>query len=153
MRRAIFSVLLLACGTGAWAQSAIERHAWQSGIALEPLSRTAAAITGPVKVTRVSVAFGKKAVPAKSVGMFWRDWGSNGEQHTAEIFKLASDPGTLLRGNTLCDKDAARYVVFWESVELFGSAVNMAVWSGDKPPFDGQSEGLCGTYSFVWKVR
>ncbi len=146
-----------ALATAAMAQSAIEHHAWQRKEALVPLSRTAVAITGPIRVSANSVSFGGKSVPAKNLGLFWRVWGDDGMQHTAAIYQLLADPGPLRQGNSLCgssERDRARFIVLWESYdESSGGAVNMAAWSSETPPQDRDSAGLCATFAYVWKVR
>lgn len=152
LEKAIMVALVLTAAPVAFAQSGIERHAWQSQKPLKPMSRTAYSITGPLTFLPSVIVFGKKAVPVKSVGRFWRNWGNDGQDHTAEIFELSSDPGALLQGNTLCGADEkARYVVVWESVDNHGGAVNVSVWNSDVAPKDANSEGLCGTFAYEWK--
>lgn len=118
------------------AQSAIEHHAWQDTTPLQPVSRTAEAITGPLRVTNRSISFGGRIAGARFVGRFWRVWGFDSEKHTADIYELRGDPGKLRQSNTLCGVgEKARYVVLWESYsDISGGAVNMAVWSSRSPP-------------------
>ncbi|KIU29306.1 hypothetical protein SR41_04675 [Sphingomonas melonis] len=143
---------LVAAQQGA-AQSAPESYVWENGKALQPLSSTARAITGPLRVTRQAISFGKRTVPAKVAQRVWRVWSPGGDKQTGTIYSLASDPGTLLQGNTLCGgKDKAHWLVLWQTVSDFsGPSVDMAVFSSIEMPTDGNSAGLCGTFSYEWK--
>jgi hypothetical protein len=147
---------------GAQAQSAIEHHTWQDRGLYEPISTTARAITGAIvlwgnpqfaqvgSTTRLTFEAGA-SIDLESEGASWREWSLSGGKQNAEVFRIAQDPGELLNGNSLCgDSDAARYLVFSEdrlmSFELY---LQVAIFSGAEPPFDINSEGLCGTYSYM----
>lgn len=83
-----------------------------------------------------------------SEGASWREWSLNGGLQTAEVFRLVRDPGPLQNGNTICN-DTARYVVFSESDTLgIGRTLEVAAFDGKRPPFDINSDGLCGTFSY-----
>ncbi len=86
-----------------------------------------------------------------SVGATWREWDLGGGKQTAEIFQIDQDPGELLNGNTLCgEDDAAGYLVFFEDEMMGGGrSLQLAVFSGDEPPFDINSDGLCGTFGYA----
>lgn len=143
------------------AQSAIEHHAWQDRALFEPFSRTAMAITGaivlwgnpdfaePGSTMRMTFEAGP-SIDLVSVGASWREWGLAGGKQTADVFRIDQDPGELLNGNTLCGgDDAARYMVFFEDAMMGGGrSLQLAVFSGDEPPFDISSDGLCGTFSY-----
>ncbi|THD35023.1 MAG: hypothetical protein E7773_11180 [Sphingomonas sp.] len=153
--KTILAVLFATMPTLAFAQSAIEHYAWQDPRPLVPLSRTAQAITGPVRVRPQSITFNGKVVRSRLVGKWWREWDDTGKKSTASVYALSSDPGALRQGNTLCGAGAkARFVVLWQSYQDgVGGAVNMSVWSSATKPEDKDSPGLCGTYSYVWNVR
>lgn len=149
---AIFLALSVSLASSAFAQSAIERHAWQYPRPLVPLSRTAEAITGPVRVTDRTIVFNGRAVRTVFRGYRWRVWDLfDREKRTAGVYELLGDPGKLRQGNTLCGgTERARFVVLWESYSaLSGGAVNMAVWSSATPPENKDSPGLCGTFNYV----
>lgn len=142
-----------------FALSAIEHHVWQDSRKFEAYSRTAESITGDIKLSgnpkfaspgskmAITFANGKKA-QLTSVGASWRQWSDiDDKKVTAEVFKLAKDPGTLLNGNTLCGK-AARYIVFHESSSFGASLLGVAVFEGSKEPKDINSPGLCGTFNY-----
>lgn len=115
---------------------------------LEPLSRTAVSITGPVRVTTEAISFNGKPVPARLEGRYWRAWSSDDKKHTGSVYTLQSGPGKLRHGSTLCGNDRARYVVLWqENDDLLGPAIGMAVFASATPPANKDSDGLCGTYS------
>lgn len=148
----------------AFAQSAIERHVWQEGWSFSPISRTAVAITGPIMLSgnevfategsAMRLTFGNGAtVELTSEGASWRTWDVGGQgKQTAEVFRLSSNPGSLQNGNTLCGDGEAEqnlYAVFYEQ-RLFGGdpTLTMAVFKSTEPPFDIDSSGLCGTFSY-----
>lgn len=136
------------------AQSALEHYAWQDPYPLMPLSRTAIAVTGPVRITNKTISFNGKFVFSKLYGQYWRIWDESGKKNSASIYELKSDPGKLRQGNTLCGSDQARYIVIWQNYDdLTGGSIRMNVYSSQHPPQDGDSEGLCGTYSYIWKIR
>lgn len=158
----IFTYVLLA--PPAFAQSAIERHIWQEAQSFLPISRTAVAITGPITLSgndvfategsKMNLTFGDGvAVGLTSEGASWRTWdvGEHGKQ-TAEVFKLSDDPGPLRNGNTLCGDGASEenlYAVFYEQDPFgVGPTLTMAVFKLTAPPFDINSSGLCGTFSY-----
>ena len=100
-------------------QSAVEHHIWQDQGTFEPMSRTAIAIAGAIRLSgnpsfaevgsTMKISFnGGEPIELSSVGASWREWSVNGETQTAEVFRLASDPGTLRNGNALCG-DPVRY--------------------------------------------
>ncbi|PRD43132.1 hypothetical protein C5748_13070 [Phyllobacterium phragmitis] len=141
------------------AQSAIEHHVWQDKRKFEPYSRTAESITGAIRLSgnnqfatpgsKMTITFGNgKKAQLTSVGASWRQWDDvDGKKVTAEVFKVAKDPGTLLNGNTLCGK-AAKYLVFHESLSFGASLLGVAVFEGSKEPKDINSPGLCGTFNY-----
>lgn len=161
-------LMLCLCGlipTVAYAESAIESHLWQEARSFEPYSRTASAITGVISLSgnpdfasvgsSMNMTFGTGAfVRLVSEGASWRAWeiGSQ-ERHTAEVYRLSNDPGELRNGNTLCsDGDSAQslYAVFYEQRLLVGDvALMMAVFRSAEPPFDINSTGLCGTFTYT----
>ena len=146
------------------AQSAIERHVWQDARTFEPMSRTAVAITSAITLsglpefgvegTAMNLTFGSGAsVELVSQGAFWRAWDLTGGQQTAEVFELSQDPGPLENGNTLCGEGVPGenlYAVFYEySLFDMSKTLGLAVFQSAEPPFDINSPGLCGTYSFA----
>tara|TARA_A100001391_G_scaffold196835_1_gene176052 strand:- start:583 stop:1392 length:810 start_codon:yes stop_codon:yes gene_type:complete len=103
----------------------------------------------------MGMTFGNGAfVRLISEGASWRTWeiGSK-EKQTAEVFRLSNDPGVLRNGNTLCSgRDTAQslYAVFYEQRLLVGDmALMMAVFRSVEPPFDINSTGLCGTFTYT----
>jgi hypothetical protein len=141
------------------AQSAIEHHVLQDARKFEPYSRTAESITGAIRLSgnkdfatpgsKMTVTFGNgKKAQLTSVGASWRQWDDvDDKKVTAEVFRIAKDPGTLLNGNTLCGK-AAKYLVFHESSSFGASLLGVAVFEGSKQPKDINSPGLCGTFNY-----
>jgi hypothetical protein len=164
MRHFLFLPILLVLPCAVFAQSAIERHVWQDARSFAPYSRTAAAITGEIALSgndafategsTMSISFGNGAsVDLTSEGASWRTWDVGGQgKQTAEVFRLSDDPGSLQNGNTLCgDGDSAQglFAVFHEQ-SLFGGdpTMTMAVFQSVEPPFDINSPGLCGTFTY-----
>ena len=163
MRRrfGLLAAMLLGAGSPAMAQSAIEHHAWQDRGLYEPISSTARAITGAIvlwgnpdfaevdSTMRLTFEAGP-SIDLASDGASWREWSLSGGKQTAEVFRLAQDPGELLNGNTLCGgDDAASHLVFFEDDMMGGGrSLQLAVFSGSEPPFDINSDGLCGTFSY-----
>ena len=164
MKRSILPIILLATVVEAQAQSAIERHIWRDARSFEPISRTAEAITGTIALSgnpefalpgsSMSMTFETGAtVELTSEGASWRTWDAGGSgKQTAEVFRLSSDPGPLLSDNTLCGTDGnenSLFAVFFEQ-SLFGSySLGLAVFQSAEPPFDIDSPGLCGTFSYA----
>jgi hypothetical protein len=161
------AICLLACfmHNPALGQSAPEHHVWQDKRSFQPMSRTAQAITGPIKLSgnpqfatlgsKMKITFGNgKSAMLTAAGASWREWNDvNKEKVTAEVFRLDRDPGALQHGNTLCGdpaKNPARYVVFYEDL-LLGQTplLGVAVFESKKVPRDINSPGLCGTYNFL----
>jgi len=147
-------------------QAAVEHHVWQDSRSFEPMSHTAEAITGPIKLSgnphfatpgsKMTITFGKgKSVVLTALGASWREW--NDADHgkvTGEIFPLDHDPGSLEQGNTLCGgptKNPARFIVFHEDSFLATPLLGVAVFGSKDPPWDINSPGLCGTFSFYVK--
>ncbi len=102
----------------------------------------------------MSMSFGNGAsVDLTSEGASWRTWNFGGQgKQTAEVFRLSDDPGSLQNGNTLCgegDPDRDLYAIFYEQ-SLFGGdpTLTMAVFQSIEPPFDINSSGLCGTFTY-----
>jgi hypothetical protein len=157
---AIIWALVLLAGS-AHAQSAIEHHVWQDRGLYEPIGSTARAITGalvlwgnpefgePGSELRLTFEAGS-SIDVVSEGASWREWSLSGGKQTAEVFQIDQDPGELLNGNTLCGgEDAAGYMVFFEEEMMGGGrSLQLAVFSVDEPPFDINSDGLCGTFSY-----
>jgi hypothetical protein len=148
----------------AMGQAAPEHHVWQDKRSFEPMSRTAQAITGTIKLSgnphfatpgnKMTITFGNgKSATLVSVGASWRLWSDpNQGKVTAEVFRISRDPGKLENGNTLCgdpSKSRARYIVFHEDL-LLGQEplLGIAVFESKKVPKDINSPGLCGTFSF-----
>ena len=170
MRKCLILIAILLVSQRVSAQSAIEQHVWQEARSFPPLSRTALAITGEItlsgnaqfatKGSMMSMTFENGAmVFLTSEGASWRAWGLIGaDKKTAEVFRLSDDPGPLQNGNTLCggnqgrasDQEHHLYAVFYED-SLFGldPLLTLAIFKSTKPPFDIDSPGLCGTYSYV----
>jgi len=100
--------------TSVFAQSAVEHHVWQDKRAFKPYSTTANAITGTIRLSgnkkfatsgsKMTISFGNgKKASLTSVGASYRQWlDTSNEKVSAEVFKIAKDPGTLLNGNSLC---------------------------------------------------
>ena len=145
-------------------QSTSERHVWQDARYFGPYSRTATAITGPIKLSgnpefatagsRMILQFANgTSVELISEGASYRSWNyaSDGKQ-TAEVFRAASPPDELLNGNRICGgppSDLPIYFVFHESRSYSNSLLlNLAVFQSDSVPVDINSEGLCGTFSY-----
>jgi hypothetical protein len=164
MKLHLLPFLLLLTTPEASAQSAIERHLWQEARSFEPISRTAIAITGMIALSgnakfavegsSMDMTFENGAtVSLTSEGASWRNWDIAGsENQTAEVFRLSDDPGPLKNNNLLCGgEDPKRhvYVVFFEQ-RLFDEApsLNLAVFQSAEPPFDINSSGLCGTFTY-----
>jgi hypothetical protein len=148
----------------AMGQAALEHHVWQDKRSFEPMSRTAQAITGPIKLSgnphfatsdsKMTITFGNgKSAVLTAMGASWRKWDESDQKKvTAEIFRLDHDPGDLEQGNTLCgdpSKNPARYIVFHEET-LLGEIplLAIAVFGSKKVPTDIHSPGLCGTFNF-----
>ncbi|MBP2236584.1 hypothetical protein J2Z31_003098 [Sinorhizobium kostiense] len=116
----------------AMGQAAPEHHVWQEKRSFEPMSRTAQAITGPLKLSgnahfatpssKMTITFGNgKTVALTAVEASWREWDITGPRKvTAEAFRMNSDPGTLENGNRLCG-NPARYIVFHEDMLFDGT--------------------------------
>lgn len=145
------------------AQAAPEHHIWQDKGSFEPMSRTAQAITGPIKLSgnpnfatagsKMTLTFGNEdAVELTAVGASWREWSdADQEKVTAEVYRLDHDPGKLIQGNTLCGdprKNPARFVVFYEHLFLDQMLLGVDVFQSTNSPQDINSPGLCGTFSF-----
>lgn len=162
--RQLLHIALLLLPVGLAAQSAIERHVWQDARSFAPVSGTATAITGEITLSgndrfaepgsTMEMTFGNGAnVRLTSEGAFWRPWkfGSSDKQ-TAEVFRLADDPGPLMQGNRLCGAGATGvplYAVFFSDWSLGGLlTLHLAIFEGAEPPIDINSDGLCGTYAF-----
>lgn len=145
-------------------QAASEHHIWQDKRSFEPMSRTAEAITGSIKLSgnphfavpgsKMTISFGNgKSVQLTAVGASWREWNdAKSGKVTAEVFRIASDPGKLANGNSLCGNAAekpARYIVFHEDL-LFDQTplLGVAVFASKNAPKDINSPGLCGTFNF-----
>jgi len=155
----VFAIAVSVTAGPVFAQSAIEHHVWQDARKFEAYSRTAESITGDIKLSgnkdfatpgsKLTITFGNgKKAHLTSVGASWRQWSDiDDKKVTAEVFKVAKDPGTLLNGNTLCGK-AARYIVFHESSSFGASLLGVAVFESSKEPKDINSDGLCGTYNY-----
>lgn len=146
------------------AQSAIERHVWQDKRSFEPMSRTAQAITGSIKLSgnprfatagsKMSLTFANgNTVGLTQVAASWREWDdASPRKVTAEVFRMDRDPGKLEQGNMLCRtalKDRARYIVFYDSVFIGQTRLlGMAIFRSISAPKDIKSAGLCGTFNF-----
>jgi len=145
-------------------QSAPERHVWQDARYFEPYSRTATAITGPIKLSgnpefatagsRMFLQFANgTSVELISEGASHRGWDyASDDKQTAEVFRAASPPAELLNGNRICGgppSDLPIYFVFHESTSYSNSLIlNLAVFQSGSIPIDINSEGLCGTFSY-----
>lgn len=148
MRHATLAAFLLlsACAAG---NPAGEGRVWQGTRSFEPLSTTATSITGPIAFAAGTLTFdGTKSVGIESLGVRQGAWGDDGRDAAAEVFRMASDPGALRNGNTLCGPDTARYAVFYED-DAFGPALGALFFSSEEPPRDAGSAGLCGTFSYI----
>ena len=160
------AICLLSClmPNLAMGQAALEHHVWQDKRSFEPMSRTAQAITGPIKLSgnpqfatpgsKMTITFGNgKSATLTSAGASWREWDdADHGKVTAEVFRLDHDPGKLEHGNTLCGGPTgsdARYVVFHENL-LLGQTplLGVAVFESKNAPRDINSPGLCGTFNF-----
>lgn len=98
----------------------------------------------------MTMTFGNgKKIELTSVGASWRHWDVAADKKvTAEAFKMASDPGVLENGNTLCSGHAS-YVVFHDASSVGDTwLLGMAVFDSKKQPHDINSGGLCGTFSY-----
>lgn len=125
-------------------------HVWQDTRSFEPLSTTATSITGPIAFAAGTLTFdGTKSVGIESLGIRQGAWGDEEGDDTAEVFRMASDPGTLRNGNTLCGGTAtARYAVFFAD-DSFGPTLGALFFDSDEPPRDGDSAGLCGSFNYI----
>jgi hypothetical protein len=122
-------------------------HVWQADRSFEPLSTTAMAITGPIAFSGGTLVFnGTEAVGIESLGVQPGAWGDDGGTATAEVFRMTSDPGTLLNGNRLCG-GAARYAVFYAD-DTFGPTLNALFFESEEAPRDASSPGLCGSFNY-----
>jgi hypothetical protein len=144
------------------AQSAIEHHTWQDRGLYESVSSTARAITGaivlwgnpefaePGSTMRLTFEAGP-SIDLVSEGASWREWSLSGGKQTAGVFRIDQDPGELLNGNSLCGgDDVAAHLVFFEDDTMGGGrSLQLAVFSGDEPPADINSDGLCATFGYV----
>ena len=150
----IISAALLLGATGATAQSAIERHAWQERGTFDPYSRTASAITGPVTLSgnasfatpgsKMRMVFGNGAsVGLTAVVAKVAVWDFDKPPKTGEVFSLIRDPGPLENGNTIC-RGPARFVAFSEAP----GRLDVSFYSGKRPPRDVNDKTLCGTFSY-----
>jgi len=164
MNRFFLSFALIVTGSMAHSQAAIERHVWQDVRSFEPYSRTSSAITGTITLSgnsqfavegsEMTMTFENGAVAKlTSVKAMWRTWAyGEDRKQTAEVFRFAGDPGTLLHGNTLCGDIATGhklYAAFFEGSFFDGSpSLNIAVFQSVEPPADINSTGLCGTFSY-----
>lgn len=148
----------------AMGQAALEHHVWQDKRSFEPMSRTAQAITGPIKLSgnphfaiagsKMTITFGNgKSAKLSAVAASWREWNDvDHKKVTAEVFRFDHDPGKLEHGNYLCGgltKSRARYIVFHEDL-LLGQTplLSVAVFESKNAPRDINSPGLCGTFNF-----
>ncbi|MDO5621919.1 MAG: hypothetical protein Q4G24_10660 [Paracoccus sp. (in: a-proteobacteria)] len=119
---------------------------WHSDRTFQPLSRTAQAITGAITITDMTIKFGDaKTIDLQPIVMAWRDWDTTPGNETAELFRLLADPGTLRNSNTLCGDTPATFVALYET--QFG--IGMSVFESKEHPFDANSPGLCGTYTYT----
>lgn len=153
-------IIAIIQSTSAFAQSAIEHHAWQDKRAFKPYSTTANAITGTIRLSgnkkfatpgsKMTISFGNgKKASLTSVGASYRQWlDTSNEKVSAEVFRIAKDPGTLLNGNSLCG-DPVSYIVFAEDYSNSSNLLSVAVFSSKKTPWDINSPGLCATYNFI----
>jgi hypothetical protein len=147
MRRVTLAAFLLLSACAA-KNPVGEGHVWQGTRSFEPLSTTATSITGPIAFAPGTLTFdGTKSVGIESLGVRQGAWGDDGGDAAAEVFRMASDPGALRNGNTLCG-GVARYAVFYED-DTFGPAVGALFFSSEEPPRDAGSAGLCGTFSYA----
>ena len=125
-------------------------------------SRTARSITGSITLSgnpnfanvgsEVFISFGnQKRVKLTSQGAFWRQWSYGETNETAEVFQFETDPKELENGNTLCgaesDDNTNLFAVFIDSYR-FGATLKLHIYQGVNAPYDGDSEGLCGTFSY-----
>lgn len=117
---------------------------------LQPLSRTASAITGPIHIAEGSIKFGKRQVAWRKIATTTAVWDLGGEKTvSATVHRLVADPGVLLNRNHLCGpREPARYVVVWRIVDPWGTTTTLGVWSSATAPTSGNSPGLCATYSY-----
>jgi hypothetical protein len=92
-----------------------------------------------------------RSIDLVSVGASWREWSLSGGKQTAEVFRIDQDPGELINGNTLCGgEEPAGYMVFFEDEMMGGGrSLQLAVFSGEEPPTDINSDGLCGTFGYA----
>lgn len=157
----LLSIVILS--TPAYSQSAIERHVWQEAGSFAPISRTASAITGEIALSgnpefategsSMGLTFESgAAVDLTSEGASWRTWDVGGQgKQTAEVFRLSENPGSLQNGNMLCGggNPEPLYVVFYQQSRFGGDpTLTMAVFQSVEPPFDINSPGLCGTFTY-----
>lgn len=149
------TLALLASPQMGHAQSALSHYIWEDSGSYQPFSRTSISITGPLQLTPMEGKLtlhlgGKGPFYLSSEGVFYREWGLDlsGEKITAGVFKIDRDPGLLLNGNTLCGDIAARYLVFYDELWHSSHLLELAVFSSKSPPFDINSDGLCGTFNY-----
>ena len=119
---AVVSTGLLVAASSAHGTLAAGGRPWESGRRLEPLSKTALSITGPIRMTPRSITFGSKTValtPLGSSRQVWEAFLPNVER-TAVVYRLGADPGPLLRGTTLCGQKPARFVAMYDEAGVAG---------------------------------
>lgn len=148
MRSFTVTAALLLTAPSALSQSILEEP--RRMLALEPVSRTATAVTGPLSFSGDTLTFETGvAVDIVSRGTAWRTWSLNGGRQTAEIFTMASDPGPLRNGNTLCGGQV-RHIVVYRIVEgAFPGHFGAVFFTGDAVPHDVDSPGLCMTATYT----
>ena len=118
--------------------------------ALQPGSRTAQAITGPIILSDTQIIFSSGA----TAGLTLVDpenegpWELDGSIVTAQLFEITSEIGGLLNGNALCGEGSARFVTAHESGEPEYRKLTLTFFEGDAAPTGIEAPGLCGTYGY-----
>lgn len=117
----------------------------------EPLSRTAEAITGLITITQDAVVFGGNVqVDLQPLGERDGVWADAGNRTAAQLFRVASDPGTLLNGNTICGTDQPlRHLAVRQDESYGGWVLTLLAFGGNAEPQGITSPDLCGTYAYL----
>lgn len=121
----------------------------------QPLSRTSASITGPIKISKENgklyIYFqGKGPFSLLSKGMVSGKWDGidSGKIINAQIYEIDRDPGQLMNGNSLCGNTNAHYLVFYDDILYGEHLLELEVFSSLDSPSSIDSNGLCGTFNY-----
>ncbi|WP_323334450.1 hypothetical protein [Cereibacter johrii] len=118
--------------------------------ALEPLSKTAWSITGPIILSDRKIIFANSASASlEATGQpVAADWSMSGRKQRAQVFRLKADPGLMERFDALCGGKPITHLAAWLDRNSLGAQVAIAVFSGEQPPVSIGDDGLCGTFNY-----